>query len=146
MPLGRAAQSPFHIVTQELTGDGIPEAEPAFGFRARPVDGATTARLGQLNLPVKQRDHVPGRDAADDEGGAGPGDQGGARFGAAERILVIQEGGGDTFGGCGGCVNGGVVVVQDGFRVDLVEDHDGGVLAGLSGSRWWFCFRLRIRF
>jgi len=134
-------------VTQELTGNSIPEAEPAFGFHARPVDGATTARLGQLNLPVKQRDHVPGRDAADDEGGAGPGDQEGARFGAAERILVIQEGGGDTFGGCGGCVSGGVVVVQDGFRVDLVEDHDGGVLAGLSGgSRWWFCFRLRIRF
>ncbi len=114
MPLGRAAQSPFHIVTQELTGDSIPESEPAFGFHARSIDGVTTARLGQHNLAVKQRDHGPKRDGADDEGGAGPGDQGGARFGAAERIVVIQEVGGDCFGGFGGCA---VVVVQDAFRV-----------------------------
>jgi hypothetical protein len=111
VPLGRAAQSPFHIVTQELTGDSIPESEPAFGFHARPIDGVTTARLGQ-HLAVKQRDHGPKRDGADDEGGAGPGDQGGAGFGAAKRIVVIQEVGGDCFGGCGGCV----VVVQDVFR------------------------------
>lgn len=133
-------------MAEELTGDNIREAEPAFGFHARPVDGATTARLGQHNLPVKQRDHVPRRDGADDEGGAGPGDQGEARFGAAERVVVVQEVGDDGFGGCGGCVDGGVVAVRDGFWVDLVEDHEGGVLARLSGSRWWCCFRLRISY
>lgn len=101
MPLGRATQSPFDVVTQELTGDGIPEAEPAFGFHARPVDGATTARLGQYDLPVKQRDHVSGRDGMDDEGRAGPGNQGVARSGAGERVVVVPDVGGDSFGG--GC-------------------------------------------
>jgi len=107
------------------------------------VDGAAASRLGQHNLPVKQRDHVPERDGTDDEGGAGPGDRGGAGFGAAERVMVVQVGG-DGFGGCGGCVDGGVVGVRDRFGVDLVEDHDGGVLAGLSGSGWrrWWCVRL----
>ena len=133
MPLDRAAQSPFCIVTQEPTRDGTLEAEPAFGFHARPVDAAAATRLGQHNLPVKQRDHVPGQDGADDEGRAGPGDRGGAGFGAAERVVVVQEVGGDGLGGCGGCVDGGVVGVWDGFGVDLVEDHDGGVLAGLAG-------------
>lgn len=61
-------------MAEEITGDNVPEAEPAFGFHARPVDRARTARLGQHNPPVKQRDHIPGRDGADDEGGAGPGD------------------------------------------------------------------------
>jgi hypothetical protein len=129
-------------VTQELTRDGILEAELAFGFHARPVDRAAAARRGQHNLPVNQRDHVPGLDGADDKGGAGPGDRGGAEFGAAERVVVVQEVGDDGFGGCSGCVDGGVVGVRDGFGVDLVEDHDGGVLAGLSGSRWW---RIRLR-
>ncbi len=112
-------------MTQELTGDSISEAEPAFGFHTRPVDGATAARRVQRNLSVKQCDHVPGRDAADDEGRAGPGDQVGARFGAAQRDLVIQEVGGDSFGGCISCGDRVVVVVVhfDGFRVDLVEDH-----------------------
>lgn len=81
---GRAAYSPFCIVTQEFTGDSIPEAEPAFGFHARPVHGATAVRPGQHNLPVKQHDHVPERDGADDEGGSGPGDQEGARFSATQ--------------------------------------------------------------
>ena len=122
-------------MTQEPTRDGIPEAKPAFGFHARPVDGAAASRLGQHNLPVKQCDHVPGRDGADDEGGAGPGDRGGAGFGAAEQVKVVQEVGGDGFRGCGGCVDCGVVGVRDGFGVDLVEGHDGGVLARLSRSR-----------
>ncbi len=79
----------------------------------------------QRNLPVKQCDHVPGRDGADDEGGAGPGDQVGARSGAAQRVLVIKEVGDDSFGRCIGCGDRVVVVVVhlDGFRVDLVEDH-----------------------
>ena len=118
-------------MTQKFTGDSIPEAEPAFGFDAHPVDGATTARLGQRNLPVRQRDHVPARDGADDEGGARPRDQEGARSGAAKWLVVVLEVSGDGFWGCGGCTDGGVVVVQDGFRVDLVDNHDGG----LSGSR-----------
>jgi hypothetical protein len=146
MPLGQAAQSPFCIVTQESTRDGILEAEPAFGFYARPVDGATAARPGQHNLPVKQRDHLPGQDGADDEGRAGPGDRGGAGFGATERVVIVLEVGGDGLGRCGGCVDGGVIGVRDGIRVDLVEDHDGGVLAGLPRSRWWrwWCVRLRM--
>ena len=55
---------------------------------------------------------------------------------------------GDSFGGCGGCVDGGVVGVQDEFGVHLVEDHTGGVLAGLFGSRWWrwWCVRLRMSY
>ena len=112
-------------MAQELAGDSILEAEPAFGFLTRPVDGATTTWMGQRNLPLKQCDHVPGFDAADDEGGAGPGDQVGARFGAAQRVVIIQKIGGDGFGGCIGCVDRGafVVVHLDGFRVDLVEDH-----------------------
>jgi hypothetical protein len=128
MPLGRAAQSPFYIVTQEPTRDGILEAEPAFGFYARPVDGAAAARPGQHNLPVKQRDHLPGQDRADDEGRTRPGDRGGARFGATERVMVVQEVSGDGLGWCGGCVDGGVIRVRDGIRVDLVKDHDSGVL------------------
>ena len=113
-------------MTQILTGDKIPEAEPAFDLHARPVDGATTARMGQRNVPVKQRYHVPGRDGADDEGGAGPRDQVGARSGVAQRVVVIQEVGGHGFGGGIDCVVRAVVVVVvplDGFRVNLVEDH-----------------------
>lgn len=113
-------------MTQHLTGDGIPEAEPAFAFLALPVDGAATARRDQHDLPVEQCDHVPGRDGADDEAGAGPGDQVGARSsGAAQRVVVVQEVGGHGFGGCTGCADGGVVVVVllGGFRVDLVEEH-----------------------
>ena len=120
-------------MTQEPTRGEIPEAEPALGFHARPVDGAAASRLGQHNLPVNQRDHVPRRGGADDKGGAGPGDRGGAGFGAAERVMVVQEVGGDGFGGCGGCVDGGVVGVRDRFGVDLVEDHNGkgGSVLGL---------------
>jgi len=61
--------------------------------------------MEQHNLTVKQRDHGPK---------SRTGDQGEAGLGAAERIVVIQEVGGDCFGGCGDCV---VVVVQDAFRV-----------------------------
>ena len=78
---------------------------------------------------------MPGQDRADDKGGPGPGDQGGARFGAPERVVVIQEVGSDGFGGCGGCVDGGVVAVRDGFGVALVEDHDGWWLVCLSRDR-----------
>lgn len=87
-------------MTKEPTRDNIQEAEPAFGFHARPVDGAMTARLGQHNLPAKQREHIPRRNGADNESGAGRRDQGGARFGAAER--VVQEVGGDSFRWCSG--------------------------------------------
>lgn len=82
-------------------------------------------------MPVKQRDHVPRRDGADDEGRAGPGNQGGARFRAAERVVVVQEVAEDGFGGCSDYVDSGVVAVRNGVRVDLIGDHDGGYLAGL---------------
>jgi len=120
-------------VTQHFTGDSISKTEPTFSFHACPVDRATTARLGQHYLPVKQGDHVPGRDGANYKGGTGPGDQGRARFGAAEWVVMVQKVGGDGLGGCDGCVDGGVVAVRDGFRVDLVANHTSGVLAGLSG-------------
>ena len=64
-------------MTQERPGHGVPKAQPAFGFHACPADGATVeviARLRQHNLTIEQRDHVPGGDGADDEGGAGPWD------------------------------------------------------------------------
>jgi len=115
-------------MTQEITRDWIPEAEPAFGFQARPADGAAAARRGQHNLPVEQRDHVPGRDGADDKGGAGPRDRGVAGCDAVERVVVIREVSGDGFGGCGGHADGGVVGLWDGFGVDFVEGHDGGML------------------
>ena len=53
MPFGRAAQSPFRIITQELIGDSIPKAKLAFSFHARLVVGATIVRPSQHNLPVK---------------------------------------------------------------------------------------------
>ncbi len=81
-------------------------------------------------MPVKQCHHVPRRDGADDEGRAGPGNQGGARFRAVERVVVVQDVGEDGFGGCSSCVDGGVVAVRNRVRVDLIEDHDGGFLAG----------------
>lgn len=126
MPLGRAAQPPCYIVAQKPTRGRILEAEPAFYFGAFPVDMAImSARQGQQNLSVEQRDHATARDRADDEGGAGIRDQRLARFGAAGQLIAILIGG---FGRSGGCVDSGVVVVRDGFRVDLVEDHDIGVL------------------
>ena len=49
---------------------------------------------------------MTGSDGADDEGGVGPGDQVGGRFGAGSHwVEVIQEVGGDGFGGRVGCVN-----------------------------------------
>lgn len=126
MPLGRAAQSPCSIVAQKPTGGRILEAEPAFDFGAFPVDMAImSARQGQHNLSVEQRDHTTARDGADDEGGAGIRDQRGARFGAAGQLMAILIGG---FGRSDSCIDGRVVVVRDGLRVDLIEDHDSGVL------------------
>ena len=72
------------------------------------------------------------RDGADDKSGAGPRNQGGAGFSAFERVVIIPEvGGGFGFGGCGSCVGCGVVV-RDGFKVDLVENHNGGWLVSPS--------------
>lgn len=110
-------------MTQEFTGDSIPEAEPAFGFHAQPGDGSTTARRGQHNLPIEQRDHVPGRDGADDEGGVGPRDQVGFSLDTRERILIIQKIGGDGFRRGISSVAGELIVVLDGVRDDLVEEH-----------------------
>ena len=68
---------------------------------------------------------MPAKDGADDKGRAGPRNQEGAGFGASERVMIIREvGGGFGFGGCGVRVGCGAVV-RDGFRVDLVENHDG---------------------
>lgn len=50
----------------------------------------------------------------------------------AERVAVVQEVGGNGFGGG---VDGRFVGIQGGFRVDWVENHNGRVFAGLSGSR-----------
>ena len=121
-------------MAQEFTRDRTPEAEPAFGFLTRPVVAATTARRGQHDLPVEQCDHVPGRDGADDEDGAGPRDQeGGARFDVVirvvvERVVVVAyEIRGVGAGGCDGCVDGGVITIRDRCRLDLIEDHNGGM-------------------
>ena len=77
---------------------------------------------------------MPAKDGADDKGGARPRNQEGAGFGTAEWAVIIQDfGGGFGFGGCGDGVGCGVVVVRDGFRVDLVGSHDGGWL--FSSSR-----------
>ena len=101
------------------------------------MDRATTARLDQHNLPIKQRQNVPRRDGADDEGGAGPGDQERARLG----VVIVpgsRWGAGDGSEGCSDCVDCGVVAVQHGIRIDLVEDHDGefwlGCPDGTSGA------------
>ena len=73
---------------------------------------------------------MPARDGADDKRGAGPRNQKEAGFGTSERAVIIREvGGGFGFGGCGGGVVCGVVV-RDGFRVGLIEDHDGDWLVG----------------
>ena len=77
---------------------------------------------------------MPGQDGADDKGGAGPRNQGGAEFGASEQTVIIREVGGSfAFEGCGSCVGCGVFVL-DGFRVDLVENHDGGWLVSPGGD------------
>ena len=69
---------------------------------------------------------MPKRGGADDKGGTRPRNQVGAGFGASERAMIIRDvGGGFGFGGCSGCVGCGVVF-RDMFRIDLVEDHDGG--------------------
>lgn len=106
-------------MTQEFTGDNVPEAEPAFDFHTRPVNRAMTARLGQHNLPVKQRERFPGRDGADDESEAGPRDQEVA--GTADRVAVIQAVFGNGCGGCDSCVDVGVVAVVVVIVADVVR-------------------------
>jgi len=91
------------------------------------VDRAAATGRGQHHLPVAQRDYVPGRDGADDEGGAGPGDRGGSELG----VVVIEDFRGDAFRGCAwrvgrGCR--GVVGIWDRLGVKVVENHDGGAL------------------
>lgn len=68
-------------MAQESTRGEILEAEPPFGFHADPVDGAAAAGRGYHDVSVEERDYTPGRDGADDEGGAGPGDRSGGGVG-----------------------------------------------------------------
>lgn len=105
------------------------EAEPAFGFHARPVYRAAAARLGQHNLPVKQCDHASARDGADDEGESGPRDRGGARIDIPVEVVS------DCFGGCCSCVGGGIIEIQDRSGLDFIHNHDTRVLARLSEPR-----------
>jgi hypothetical protein len=79
------------------------------------VDGATAAGGSQYNLSVAQRDYVPGRDGADEEGRVGPGDGGCTKLSVAERVEVIQEISNDSFWRCSGCVDGRVVEIGDRF-------------------------------
>ena len=60
---------------------------------------------------------MSGCDGADDEGGVGPGDRVFARFGGAERVLVVEGIEGDGFGR-GGCSSGdgGDVIVALGVE------------------------------
>ncbi len=124
----RALQSPIPIVTQKLIRNAIPETEPAFGFHTRPVDGAPAAWRGQHNLHVKQRNYMPGRDRADNEGEI-------VRRGTVGLVVIFREICGEAVGDCSWRVNGGVVRVGDGFRVELVEAHN-DVLAG--GELFYF--------
>jgi len=44
---------------------------------------------------------------------------------------MVQNIGGGGLGRCDGCIDGGVVAIRHEFRVDLVENHTGGMLAEL---------------
>lgn len=112
----RALQSPLPIVTQKLIRNAISETEPAFGFHTRPVDGAPAAWRGQHNLPAKQRNYMPGRDRADNEGGI-------VRRDTARLVVISREICGKGVGGCSWRVNSRVVRVGNGFRVELVGAH-----------------------
>ena len=68
---------------------------------------------------------MPRRDGADNEGGAGPRDQVWNRMDATQGVIIIQEVGGDGFGGRIGRIVGGGVVIIISKRVgtDFIEIH-----------------------
>ena len=67
---------------------------------------------------------MSGRNGADNKGGTGPGNQGGARFDTAKRITVIRKVGVDGFGGRVECIGSGVVVVVQVEWFHWVGVHD----------------------